>query len=153
LPSLPAQPGNQAAPHDRSSQADDEYVVPSRLSGLRNLLVTLGRRSLDRDGQATGESDSDIEPRFERATVRHASPDTPSPEADAPDHAKPAALKAEPEFLRPKLAAQPAEEETEKEKEVVLRPTRQRRDTPDGEEVQTLPSWRGQYRKKRYPPL
>ena len=112
-----------------------------------------GRRSLDRDGHATGESDSDIEPRFERATMRHAYPETPLPEADGRDNAKPAALTAQPEFLRPRSAVQPDEEEAEKEKEVVLRPTPQRRDTPDGEEVQTLPSWRGQYRKKRYPPL
>ena len=141
LGDLPSEPENSA------------YVPESRLSGLRNLLVTLGRRSLNMDADATGESDSDIEPRFERATVRPANPDSPLAAADAPETSAPSRLTAQPEFLRPKAVAQPEKEEAEKEKEVVVRPTPPRRDNVDGEEVQTLPSWRGQYRKKRYPPL
>jgi hypothetical protein len=110
-------------------------------------LVSLGRRSLAQDGELAREADSDLEPRFERATMRPAYSDTPSPAADAPDTGAPARLTANPEFLPPKPMV-----EVEKEKEAV-RPTTPRRDYPDSDEIQTLPSWRGQYRKKRYPPM
>ena len=141
--------GSEPLPDDLASERYDAgYVGASRLSGLRNLLVTLGRRSLIQAGDDTGESDPDIEPRFERATVRQAHPETPLPVADAPDDGTPAHLTARPEFLPPKPVV-----ETEREKEVVVRPTPPRRDNVDPDEIQTLPSWRGQYRKKRYPPI
>ena len=134
---------------DRAPEHDDAGDVgPSRLSGLRNLLVTLGRRSLIQDGDVTGQSDPDIEPRFEKARVRQAYPDAPLPVPDAPDNDTHANLTAQPEFLPPKQIV-----EAEKEKEVVVRHTQPRRDNVEPDEIQTLPSWRGQYRKKRYPPI
>jgi hypothetical protein len=126
---------------------DSGYAAPPRLSGLRNLLVSLGRKSLNKDGDSAAESDSDLEPRFERATLRPAYADTSLPDPDSPEGGDPVRLTARPEILPPKAVA-----EVEKEKESV-RPTPPRRDNPDGEEIQTLPSWRGQYRKKRYPPI
>jgi hypothetical protein len=143
------QPGNQEAmPLDPPLEDEEVGHPPSRLSGLRNMLVSLGRRSLIEDEDDADEADT--EPRFERATVRPAYHQPPPAETE-PAAAAPAPVRvtAPPEFLPPKPAA-----EAEKEKEP-LRPTppvpRRERETPD--EIQTLPSWRGQYRKKRYPPI
>ena len=145
-PTPPAR--NEQLPDDLASERDDAgYVAASRLGGLRNLLVSLGRRSLNNNGEPGGEFASDLEPRFERATVRPAYSDTPLPAAGAPDNGAPTRLTAQPEFLPPKPVA-----EIEKEKEAV-RPTPPRRENWDSDEIQTLPSWRGQYRKKRYPPV
>lgn len=139
------EPGTQEpALHDERLDEEDPGPPPSRLSGLRNMLVSLGRRSLIEDEYGGEETDS--EPCFERATVRPAYHEAPSAESEA---SAPVRLTAPPEFLRPQAAP-----EAEKDKEA-LRPTppvpRRERESPD--EIQTLPSWRGQYRKKRYPPI
>lgn len=150
----PEQPGGlnpgvlEPAPHDGPLEEEDSVLPPSRLSGLRNLLVSLGRRSLIEDEYGAGEAEA--EPRFERAHVRQAYPEPPTAETEPAGTASvPVRLTAPPEFLPPRPAAEP-----EKEKEPV-RPTppvpRRERESPD--EIQTLPSWRGQYRKKRYPPI
>jgi len=55
-----------------------------------------------------------------------------------------ASVKAKPEFLPPK----PALESPDREKEPV-RPTPKRLRWDAPEDVETLPSWRGQYRKRR----
>ena len=137
-------------PGDLASERDDAgYTAATRLGGLRNLLVSLGRRSLNHEGETGVDSKPDIEPRFERATVRPAYPEPPEPESDVPESGVPARLNAEPEFLPPKPMV-----ELEKEREVVRpAPAAPRRDNADSDDIQTLPSWRGQYRKKRYPPL
>jgi hypothetical protein len=142
------QPGTQEPGHDAPLEDEDSGHPPSRLSGLRNMLVSLGRRSLIEDEE--GADEGDLKPRFERATVRPAYREPPTGEAEpAASAPAPVRVTAPPEFLPPKPAA-----EAEKEKEP-LRPTppvpRRERETPD--EIQTLPSWRGQYRKKRYPPI
>jgi Mrp family chromosome partitioning ATPase len=127
------------------------YTTASRLGGIRNLLVSLGRRSL-KDAECAGE-ESDIEPRFERATVRPAYADAEVPPGDIDSAAADSSavrVTAQPQFIRPK-----AMPEVEKEKEPV-RPTAPppRRDSKEAQDdIQTLPSWRGQYRKKRYPPI
>ena len=145
---LPApQPGSpEPAPHDAPPEDEDFGNPPSRLSGLRNMLVSLGRRSLIEEEY--GADEADAEPRFERAMVRPAYHEPTTPEAES-DASVPVRVTAPPEFLRPQPAA-----EAEKEKEP-LRPTppvpRRERESPD--EIQTLPSRRGQYRKKRYPPI
>jgi hypothetical protein len=139
---------DETAPDDLAIERDDPgYAAASRLGGLRNLLVSLGRRSLIKDGDSATESDSDLEPRFERATMRPAYAEPSSTNSEVPDSGVPVRLTAQPEFLPPKPMV-----EAEKEKETV-RPTPPRRENPDGDEIQTLPSWRGQYRKKRYPPI
>jgi hypothetical protein len=132
--------------HDAPAEEEDFGHPPSRLSGLRNMLVSLGRRSLIEDEY--GADEGGTEPRFERATVRPAYPEPPTGDVES-DASAPVRVTAPPEFLRPQPAA-----EAEKEKEP-LRPTPPvpRRDKESPEEVQTLPSWRGQYRKKRYPPI
>ena len=127
---------------------DADFPVPSRLSGLRNLFVSRARRTMDEQDEANGEPEP-LEPRFERATVRPAYSGSSLSEADAPEGDTSAHLTAQPEFLPPRPMS---DAEKEKEKEVV-RPTPPRRENVDPEEIQTLPSWRGQYRKKRYPPM
>lgn len=96
---------------------------------------------------AGAESDSGIEPRFQRATPRPAYLDPNAQEDTVPANGLPSRLTAQPEFLPPRPMV-----EVEREKEAV-RPAPARRDTPEPDEIQTLPSWRGQYRKKRYPPI
>jgi hypothetical protein len=141
-------PGNEQVPDDLAFERDDAgYPAAPRLGGLRNLLVSLGRRSLINNGELADESDFDLEPRFERAKVRPAGTDAPLPAADAPGDGAPTRLTAHAELLPPKPPA-----EAKKENEAV-RPTPPRRENRDGDEIQTLPSWRGQYRKKRYPPV
>jgi hypothetical protein len=137
-------------PENRIAERNDAgYAAASRLGGLRNLLVSLGRRSLNKDAEfETGDSHSDLEPRFERATVRPAYPDSPQPADEAPESATPVRLTAQPEFLPPKPMI-----EVEKEKEAVRPTPAARRGDGEPDEIQTLPSWRGQYRKKRYPPM
>ena len=137
----------EPVPDDLAIERDDSGYASSRLGGLRNLLVSLGRRSLSKDGDSALESDSDVDPRFGRASMRPAYTETSLPDTDVPGSSAPVRLTAQPEFLPPKPTV-----EVEKERETV-RPTPPRRDTPDGDEIQTLPSWRGQYRKKRYPPI
>jgi len=81
--------------------------------------------------------------------VRPAYPDSSEPVEDAAESGPPLRLTAQPEFLPPKPMV-----EVEKEKEAVRpTPTAPRRADGDPDEIQTLPSWRGQYRKKRYPPM
>jgi len=141
-PSPPVSAG--PLPEEAVSERDDAgYSAASRLGGLRNLLVSLGRRSLNENGETAEHPD--IEPRFERATVRPAYADEPPPSPEAPANGATARLTAQPEFLPPKPMV-----EVEKD---VVRTNPPRRDKADSDEIQTLPSWRGQYRKKRYPPL
>ena len=123
----------------------------SRLSGLRKLLISLGRKSLLQDADSAG-NDSDFEPRFERATVRPAYTPPSESEVQTPEgeSSSPARVTITPEFLRPRPAS-----EAEKEKEP-LRPTTSQplRDKPNSQdEIETLPSVRGQYRRKRYSPI
>jgi hypothetical protein len=122
------------------------YSAASRLGGLRNLLVSLGMKALNSDSDYQGRT-QDGEPVYggnpERAV--YAEPIGPSfrgvPETLAPDAAS---VTAKPEFLPPR----PALETTEREKEPARpAPKRLRWDAPD--DVETLPSWRGQYRKRR----
>ena len=123
-----------------SRRGDLGYTAGSRLGDLRNLLVSLGRRSLNKDAENNG--DPDLEPRFDRATVSPAVPAVYS----RMEIAAPAQLPAQPQFLPPQSVS-----EIEKEKEAA-RPAAKppRRESWDEDEIQTLPSRRGQYKKKRY---
>jgi hypothetical protein len=81
--------------------------------------------------------------------VRPAYRDSSAPVEEGRENGPPVRLTAQPEFLPPKPMV-----ELEKEKEAVRpTPTAPRRGDGDPDEIQTLPSWRGQYRKKRYPPM
>jgi succinoglycan biosynthesis transport protein ExoP len=123
------------------------YSAASRLGGLRTLLVSLGLKALNKESEFHGE-ETDLGERHERNAERpvYAEPVSVSPsrgaEALAPDAAS---VKATPEFLPPKPAL---EATTEREKDAV-RPVPKRLRWDDPQDVETLPSWRGQYRKRR----
>lgn len=145
--SSPAAASAPFSTEDEDLAEDSALEYPSsRLSGLRTLLVSLGRRSLNQEMDPGAESDSAVEPHFQRSAPH---PVSNAQEEFVPGNGAPARLTAQPEFLPPRPMV---ELEAEREKEAV-RATPTRRDTPEGDEIQTLPSWRGQYRKKRYPPV
>lgn len=126
----------------------------ARLGGLRNLLVSLGLRSLNKEADSREAETS--EPRHERAPERpaerpvYAEPLAPlatSAAAQTPA-ADPVEVVATPEFLPPKPMIEVTEKEPEKEQARPPAPPRKNRwDSTD--DVDTLPSWRGQYRKRR----
>jgi hypothetical protein len=123
------------------------YSAASRLGGLRNLLVSLGLKALHTDSDYQGRS-QDEEQAYDRNQERsvYAEPIGPSSFRGVPETLAPDAMSvtAKPEFLPPR----PALETTEREKEPARSvPKRLRWDAP--EDVETLPSWRGQYRKRR----
>jgi succinoglycan biosynthesis transport protein ExoP len=155
---------NPAAVHGlalqmRSSAPEgDLREVPygaARLGGLRSLLVSLGLRSLNNKDADLREAETS-DPRHERAPERpaerpvYAEPLAPlatSAQAHAPT-AEPVEVVATPEFLPPKPMVEITEKEPEKEQARPAAPPRKNRwDSTD--DVDTLPSWRGQYRKKR----
>jgi hypothetical protein len=115
---------------------------------LRNLLVSLGKKAANTEPEFRGRA-QDGESASERNQERpvYAEPITGSPSWGTVDSVAldAASVKATPEFLPPR---QQAVEAAEREKEPV-RPVakRVRWDAPD--DVETLPSWRGQYRKRR----
>ncbi len=126
------------APEPETETEEPEYNAASRLSGLRNLLFTLGLKETDRKREAEEETEPAVRV-AERAPERVAEPATifrsfiPTPE---PEPVRVATLRKEPakvvtaapEFLPPK-------------------PARQRRvDEEDDEEIVILPSRRGQYK-------
>ncbi len=124
---------------------DIPYSAASRLGGLRNLFTSLGLKGLDKDPEFRGP-EPEPEPRFRRQPERpvYAEAYVASPEGTtAPADPSITAVTAPPEFLPPR-----ALEIAEKEKE----PARPANPAPiqrDPEELQTLPSWRGQYRRRR----
>jgi uncharacterized protein involved in exopolysaccharide biosynthesis len=138
----------RATPPDPVADEMDDlpYSAASRLGGLRNLLVSLGIKALNSESEYHGNQD--MEAGFERNQERsvYAEPVSISPVRSAGEMLAPdaASVKAKPEFLPPK----PVVETTEREKELPRPvPKRLRWDAP--EDVETLPSWRGQYRKRR----
>ena len=128
------------------------YSAASRLGGLRNLLVSLGLKSLNREAEFRTQEAAPAEPRYERVAERpvYAEPPTPmTTAASAPSSTGPASalVTAQPEFLPPKPLVEITEKEPEPDPRPVAAPRKNRRDSSD--DVETLPSWRGQYRKKR----
>ena len=131
-----------------AEEADDlPYSAASRLGGLRNLLVSLGLKALNTESDYRGRS-QEGEPAFERNTERsvYAEPVGVSPARGSVETLPPdaASVRAKPEFLPPR----PVAETVEREKEPV-RPVAKRLRWDAPEDVETLPSWRGQYRKRR----
>jgi uncharacterized protein involved in exopolysaccharide biosynthesis len=125
------------------------YSAASRLGGLRTLLVSLGLKSLDKESDFR-DREPEAEVRYEREPERtvYAQPFASVSPVNA-DAASPstAAVIAQPEFLPPRPVVEVAEREKEPARPVSP-PARHER-WESMEDVQTLPSWRGQYRKKR----
>lgn len=127
----------------QQSIADDlPYSAASRLGGLRNLLVTLGLKTLNNDAEMRGV-DTAVDRPSERPV--YAEPYRPSAPASAEQGAA-HSVTANPEFLPPRTVAEPAEAESEQVR-AIKQPRLARTDNYD--DIETLPSWRGQYRKRR----
>jgi succinoglycan biosynthesis transport protein ExoP len=143
-----SRPAEQSQSTAAAEEADDlPYSAASRLGGLRNLLVSLGMKALNSESEYHGRG-QDGEPAFERNAERsvYAEPISVSRTGGAAETLPPdaASVRAKPEFLPPR----PVVETTEREKEPV-RPVAKRLRWDAPEDVETLPSWRGQYRKRR----
>jgi hypothetical protein len=143
-------PGFYAAPERAIEHSP--LRPPSRLGGLRNLLIALGLRSLHQEAEMRGFSPEPVS-HAERGKARISNAD-PSQSATDAGHVQagfsPTRLTSMPEFLPPKPAVETDREKPPSRIAPVPLPMALV-DTSD--EIETLPSWRGQYRKKRYPPV
>jgi uncharacterized protein involved in exopolysaccharide biosynthesis/Mrp family chromosome partitioning ATPase len=133
-----------------ASEADPEelpYSAASRLGGLRNLLTTLGIKNLHMEAEFRKIHPESEAPRVERLPERavFAQPDTPAGFVEEPNAPAPAVVVARPEIIPPRLNVEPAEREQDMARPVKS-PQVNRWDSP--EDVDTLPSRRGQYRKR-----
>jgi uncharacterized protein involved in exopolysaccharide biosynthesis len=127
----------------------------SRLGGLRTLMTSLGIKSLHREPEprrSTPELDAPLERSAERPVERpteravFAQPEKPINRANSAVDSGIREVKAQPEIIPPQAESEVVERETPSN-----RPTKPARvsrwDTLD--DVETLPSKRGQYRKRR----
>ncbi|MGA3262813.1 MAG: hypothetical protein ABSC47_02075 [Terracidiphilus sp.] len=134
-------------------ESEPEETAPNlstRLSGLRNLLSVLGKKEqplledpAKKDAEAVRQFDTAADrPAFSR-TIAPA-PAAATPAAGSAAGASPAQVTAVPEFLPPRLAVEVAEK-----KKARVHSSRNQRDRLDtNDDVQILPSWRGQYKNR-----
>lgn len=155
-----APPMHDVALQTRSSAPEgDLREIPysaARLGGLRSLLVSLGLRSANsKDDEFHEAAEASQEPRHERVAERPAertvyseplAPLAPAGDAEVVGF-DPALVTATPEFLPPRPVVEVTEKEPEKEPRAPAAPRKNRWDSTD--ELDTLPSRRGQYRKRR----
>lgn len=133
------------APAPAPAPDDLPYSAASRLGGLRNLMSSLGIRNLQKEPE-TRKSAPEAEEPEERPYERpiYAQPASPRPPSNGNGHAQPAEVLAAPEIIPPHNET--AEHEREREKG---RPVKSSRRWDTADDVETLPSKRGQYRKRR----
>lgn len=158
-PTPAERPMHDVALQARSSAPEgDLREVPysaARLGGLRNLLVSLGLRSLsNKDAEFQESAEAAVDARQERVAERpteravYSEPLAPLAPAGNPEIGfDPALVTATPEFLPPRPVVEVTEKEPEKEPRAPAAPRKNRWDSTD--DLDTLPSWRGQYRKRR----
>lgn len=126
-----------AAAEARQAQAEeDAHLGATRLSGLRNVLFSLGLNNLNKTRESEGQFVQPLPPREAVAQpaaqpVEYHRTFVPYTEPVAGEKSR--LVTATPEFLPPQLEPKTAAR-------------RDRRDAYD--EVEILPSWRGQYRRK-----
>lgn len=134
-------------------EAEPEEAAPNlstRLSGLRSLLAVLGKKEqpqLQEPAKKEAEAIRQPEPAADRPALARTiapAPVAAAPAASSAAMASPGLVTAVPEFLPPKRAVEAAEK-----KKAQAHSPRNHRDRLDShDEVQILPSWRGQYRNK-----
>jgi len=147
----------QPAPHEVHAADSDEnpYETSSRLSGLRGLLFSLGmKNNVDKENETAAHQDVTLPPvdiQRERPAHGHSFAKHSEPVSIDPLPAewigfKPSSkqVMAQPEFLPPREFVPAPDKEYGRDAEETAR--HDRRDAYD--EVEILPSWRGQYRKK-----
>jgi len=146
-----------AAPVEEVQSAGEEENpndAASRLSGLRNLLFSLGLKNLN-NAQVPSAHDDESLPQSEAGSEYegykqiHTAPQEPAPVPVAPAKSNVAdtsvrLVTAQPEFLPPKSVVVTIDKDQAQQTGATNR--HDRRDAFD--EVEILPSWRGQYRKK-----
>ena len=126
---------------------EGHYDAARRMSGLRNLILSLGLKNPNQLAEPVAreaEAPLPAEPRQQRPV--YARPTAPVATAARPEDAgnSTTLVTAPPEFLPPKPAVEKTETQHSRANNSVSR--RDRRDAYD--DVEILPSWRGQYRKK-----
>ncbi|HEY2856847.1 MAG TPA: hypothetical protein VGJ21_00350 [Terracidiphilus sp.] len=150
-----ASPSTALALMTSASESFDEppYSAASRLGGLRNLMTSLGIKNLHKEAEYR-RGTSDLEPASERQGERPVFAQEVDPADSSSGHAtlQSAAVVAAPEIIPPRLTSEVTVErdrDREKERETAHRvksPRLSRWDMAD--DVETLPSKRGQYRKR-----
>jgi Mrp family chromosome partitioning ATPase len=148
---IPAAPAEEV---QRAEEEDNPNDAASRLSGLRNLLFSLGLKNLNNAQGSSSQGDeslpqSEAGSEYEGYTRIYTAPlePAPVPVASAKSNIADTSARlvtAQPEFLPPKSVVVTIDKEQAQQTGATNR--RDRRDAFD--EVEILPSWRGQYRKK-----
>ena len=148
MPAVPAEEVQSAGEEDNPNDA------ATRLSGLRNLLFSLGLKNLNNAQGSSAQDDkslpqSEAGSEYEGYTRIHTAPQEPAPVPVALANSNIAdtsarLVTAQPEFLPPKSVVVTIDNEQAQQTGATNR--RDRRDAFD--EVAILPSWRGQYKKK-----
>jgi len=147
-------PAASAEEVQRAGEEDNPNDAASRLSGLRNLLFSLGLKNLN-NAQVPSAHDDESLPQSEAGSEYegykqiHTAPQEPAPVPVAPAKSNVAdtsvrLVTAQPEFLPPKSVVVTIDKDQAQQTGATNR--HDRRDAFD--EVEILPSWRGQYRKK-----
>lgn len=133
--------GSELPHEDHSPTEELPYSASARLGVLRKLFFA------PEFPISSGDDQSEFRTEREAGHSSYARGTSP-PAAD--DHGygspSPVSVTAHPEILKPKSAPPPMVKEKEPLRTV---PTPPRRDSAD--DIETLPSWRGQYRKRRFP--
>ena len=126
------------------------YNAATRMSGLRNLIFSLGLKNLNKAAKSEDE-EAEFVPQPGRGTERQvgARPFAPVPSPvnssrSSASGASPTQVTATPEILPP----EPTADKSDKERSWSSK-SKGRRDRRDAyDDVEILPSWRGQYKKK-----
>lgn len=130
-----------------SSRDDSAMNTSTRMAGLRNLLYALGRKSLN---QVPRPRSAELPPRLEeikaepRRQPNPALPQAQSSLKSSPQIPEPSLVTAPPEFLPPSRVFRVTESAHPTDTAFTNR--RDRSDVYD--DVEILPSWRGQYKRR-----
>jgi hypothetical protein len=127
------------------------YDAATRMTGLRNLIFSLGLKNVNRPADARlqeAEAAMPYEPVHERPVYAQPYPPMPQgPDRQANYGPSPTLVTAAPEFLPPKPLVETTDREKDADWSTASAARRDRRDAFD--DVEILPSWRGQYKKKK----
>jgi hypothetical protein len=129
------------------------FTAGTRIGGLRNLVFSLGMNELHKEAEAPprpAEVPPSVEPARGRPAYTHAYTPIPHTPVQTPVLKEAAAsvpsqrVTAPPEFLPPKIEVESADKDQSKAAKAANR--HDRREAFD--DVEILPSWHGQYRKR-----
>jgi len=143
----------ETAPDEAVHEPEPEettYNTATRMSGLRNLIFSMGLKNLNKEAKP-GVEEAESAPQPGKGTERPANarafapaPAPVSSSRSSASDASPTLVTAPPEILPPEQAAEKTDKKSSWANKIKAR--RDRRDAFD--DVEILPSWRGQYKKK-----